>query len=99
MTYIEKLKDAIRQMHGCASVHLNSHRQTEKFRGAIVWDGTVEVFKLVDHPSVDLCYAWASLEGKDDSKTRFAIVLHKPPVDTPQKAVQAFIVNQHKSGQ
>jgi len=40
------------------------------------------------------CYAWAHLEDDQSGKQQVVTVLHQPPVDSPQKAVQAAIVQE-----
>ncbi|MDO8750484.1 MAG: hypothetical protein Q7K03_05000 [Dehalococcoidia bacterium] len=62
----------------------------ETFQGQTVWEGTVQVFELQGHPTASRCYAWShATQGK---KRRFVAVLHQGPVDSPEKAVRAAIV-------
>lgn len=68
---------------------------TETFEGQTVWDGDVQVFDLIDCPEASRAYAW-SFETTG-GRRRFVVVLHKPPVDSPQKAVQAAIVSDNRS--
>lgn len=56
---VEPQKIAIRTLHGCDSSHVESVRVIEVFRGETVWDGQVEVFDLIDHPTAKRAYAWA----------------------------------------
>lgn len=49
----------------------------------------MHVFELTGHPTATRAYAW--------SKRRFFAVLHQPPVDSPQAAVRAAIVAEHRS--
>jgi hypothetical protein len=67
----------------------------EKFRGRVVWDGVVEVFRLYGQPNAVLCYAWSHKEG---SGSRAVAVLEIPPVDSPVTAVRAAIVADSKNG-
>jgi hypothetical protein len=65
---------------------------TETFEGQTVWDGDVQVFDLIDCAEADRSYAWSyETEG---GRRRFFVVLHKPPVDSPNKAVQAAIASE-----
>lgn len=90
--YIESLQDAIRHLHGCESTWLESVPVKEVFEGQTVWEGTVQVFALHGHPEATRCYAWShATTGK---KRRFVAVLHKPPVDSPEKAVRAAIIQE-----
>jgi len=57
---------------------------------------TLLVFIIKGHPQADKCYAWSSpIEGS--TKRRYYAVLHIPPIDSPEKAVRASIVHDHKS--
>ena len=87
MTDIEALAVAIRKAHGCDATHTASVPLVETFRGATVWAGVVEVF-TIRHPEASTCYAW-SYDG--DRERQYVTVLGKPPITTPQRAVQAHI--------
>jgi hypothetical protein len=84
------LLDAIRHMHGCEGVHVQSVPVRETFQGQVVWEGEVQVFALADHPTATRCYAWS--HATEGTKRRFVAVLHAPPVDSPIAAVRASIV-------
>ncbi len=47
---IERLQQAIRDLHGLESTHLRSESVRETFRGETVWEGMVEVFAVTGHP-------------------------------------------------
>ena len=68
---------------------------TETFEGQTVWDGDAQVFELIDCPESDCAYAWScETEG---GRRRFFVVLRKPLVDSPQKAVEASIAAGYKN--
>ncbi len=67
----------------------------ETFQGRTVWEGIVQVFDLIGHPEATRCYAWS--HETDEGKRRYVAVLHKPPVDSPEKAVQAAIIQESRS--
>lgn len=90
---IQALRTAIQDLHGCKAVHLRSEAVTETFQGQLVWAGTVEVFSVLVCDDVELCYAW---QYEKDGKPEYVAVLGKPPIDSSQKAVQAFIVSRAK---
>ncbi len=90
------LTQAIHRLHGCDSTHVESVRVTETFEGETIWDGEVEVFDLIDHPTAQMAYAWT--HEKDDGKLLHVAVLHKSPVDSPRAAVRALIAAEHASG-
>ena len=71
---------------------------TETFKGETVWDGAVQIFDLIDHPTAQRAYAWShAVEGSENR--RFVVVLHIGPVDSPLKAVRASIVEGYRSKQ
>lgn len=86
--YLDRLKDAIRRLHGCDATHVESVPVKETFRGKTVWDGTVEVFSLVGHSDAARCFAWSH---EDNGGERFVAVLGITPVDSPLAAVRAAI--------
>lgn len=97
MNNIESLQKAIKKLHGCESIHIESVPIKELYGGQVVWDGVVEVFVLKGHPQAKRCYAWSHVEGiEGDKGSRFIAVLELPPVDSPRKAVQAAIVSESK---
>jgi len=91
---IEALAEAIHNLHGCEALWVKAVPVKETFQGQTVWEGVVQVFELQGHPEATRCYAWSyETEG---GKRRFFAVLHKPPVDSPQAAVRAAIVAEHR---
>src|SRR4051794_6429142 len=92
---VEKLRDAIKRLHGCDSSHAQSVRVTESYQGRTVWDGVVSVFVLKDHPQADTCYAWSY--KRDDGSDRYFAVLKMPPVTSAETAVRAAIVSEFKN--
>jgi hypothetical protein len=68
--------------------HEFGHSVVEPFEGKTAWQGTVEVFDLIDHPKSKRAYAWTYRQG-DQNKS--VAVLGMPPVDSPQTAVRAAI--------
>lgn len=95
MTDHSALHEAIRRLHGCESRHFQSVPIRETFQGQVVWDGTVEVFDLIGHPSAKRCYAWS--HKNDDGSDQFVAVLDSPPVYSAITAVRAAIVAELKS--
>lgn len=93
---IKALSKAIFNLHGCKSKWLESVPVKETFQGETVWEGVVEVFELIDHPTAKRCYAWSYLVD-ESGKRKFIAVLEKGPVDSPEKAVRAAIIKDHKA--
>ena len=86
---IPALQDVIRQLHGCEAIHVTTVPLHETHEGKTVWEGDVEVFQLVGHPTATRAYAWS--EATTGSKRRLFAVLHGLLVDSPAKAVAASI--------
>lgn len=93
MTYLEHLAEAIKQMHGCNAVYVDSKPVKEVFEGRTIWDGEVAVFMLSGHPKAAVAFAWGY--PPDSPKTIHA-VLGIGPVDSPENAVKAFIASEIK---
>ena len=93
---IKDLQKAILNLHGCKSKWIESIPVKETFRGQTVWEGVVQVFDLLDHPTAKKCYAW-SHAIEHSNKRKFFAVLHQGPVDSPEKAVRAAIVSKHNA--
>ena len=92
----EELKKVIERLHNCVAQFLKTFHVREIFQGNPVWEGIVFVFALEGHPQADKCYAWSSpIEGS--TKRRYYAVLHIPPIDSPEKAVRASIIYDHKT--
>lgn len=90
------LKQAVERLHHCQASFLEDVAVVEKFGEKTVWQGIVSVFGIKGHPQADKCYAWSSpIEGS--TKRRYFAVLHIPPVDSPEKAVRAAIIQDYKA--
>jgi hypothetical protein len=93
----KELIEAIEKLHNCKASYLDGVFVIEKFRNKTVWQGIVHIFRLIDHPQSEKCYVWYSNNPKT-RKQKFYAVLHLPPIDSPEKAVRASIVYDHKVG-
>jgi hypothetical protein len=97
VNYIEELKDVIRRLHGVESTHVKSVPVKETFQGQTVWKGIVEVFDLKNHPTASRIYAWAHDTDDPKKPRRHVTVLHLDPVDSPETAVKAAIIQDYRS--
>lgn len=95
MSYIEELRDVIRRLHGVEATHVESVAVKEMFKGETVWEGVVEVFDLVGHPTAHRVYAWAH-DGKRPKESSVA-VLHIEPITSAAAAVRAALVQEFRS--
>lgn len=92
---IAQLSKAIYNLHGCESKFVEPVPIKEMFQCQVVWEGIVQIFDLIDHPTAKKCYAWShAVEGS--SKRSFYVVLHQGLVNSPEKAVRAAIVADNK---
>jgi hypothetical protein len=96
---IKELQDVIRKLHGSETTHVETVPVKETFQGQTVWEGTVEVFDLLDHPTARRIYAWSHDTDDPENPRRHVTVLHLPPAITPLKAVQASIVSDYREQQ
>lgn len=92
-TNLALLATAIDTKHNCRAIHLESVRVVQPAEGEVVWDGVVEVFTLIGHGSVKLCYGW--VESTSDSQHQYVTVLQKGPVVSPETAVKAWLTSEH----
>ena len=92
------LRVAVEGLHDCEALFAYEIDITERFNDEVVWEGSVSVFDLEGHPSASECYAWSEpVKGSD--KRRFFAVLKVSPVDSPEAAVRASIMSDHKTAQ
>ena len=88
-TSIAALQQAILDKYGCDSVWVESVPVKGTSRGRVDWDGVVEVFDLIDHPSAPRCYAWTHEDTESD--VRVVAILHHGKIDSPRNAVRAAL--------
>ena len=93
---IAQLKHAVEGQHGGTATLTGSVPVKETYEGQAVWEGIVHVFDLDDHPSATVAYAWSS-PIKGNTKRRYFAVLHLGGIRSPQDAVRAAIVAEHRS--
>ena len=86
----EALREAIQNLHDCGSTFIESIPVHEMFMGKTVWEGSVELFSLIDHPKAKHCYAWS--RRTEETARRFYAVLHLGGVTDALMAVRASIV-------
>jgi hypothetical protein len=97
VTYIDELRDVIRKLHGVESKHVESVPVTETFQGRTVWDGVVEVFDLIGHPSAARLYAWSHQTDDPKQPRQHVTVLHTDPITSPLLAVRAVIIQEFRA--
>jgi hypothetical protein len=84
--YLGRLKAMIQQSYNCGAVHFTTVTVHEVLPDRTIWQGEVEVFNLINHPTAKHCYGWPY--GKPE---RFITVLELPPVTDAQSAVRVGI--------
>lgn len=92
---IADLRQAVERLHACRASLSEVVRVREHFRDEAVWEGTVHVFDISDHPKASVCYAWSAKVDNSDRR-RFYAVLGEPPINSAADAVRASIVVDHK---
>jgi hypothetical protein len=94
---IRELQDVIRRLHGAEAKHVESVPVTETFHGKTVWEGVVEVFELVGHPTASRAYGWSHDTDDPENPRRHVTVLHLHPIKSAQDAVRAAIAKEFRS--
>lgn len=89
-----RLQRAIKETHGCESLHIESVAVKVVFKGQTAWAGTVEVFGLIDHAKAKRAFAWSYRDG---NQNKTVAVLAIPPADTPQNAVKMAIASERRA--
>jgi hypothetical protein len=97
LTPIEELRDVIRRLHEADSTHVASVPVKEIFQGRTVWDGIVEVFDLIGHPTASRLYAWSHDTDDPVASRRHVTVLHAEAVTSPILAVRAAIIQEFRN--
>ena len=92
----EELKEVVENLHNCVASFIEDIAVIEKFENKTIWKGIVSIFNLKDHQQATKAYAWAS-PTENTKKHRYYAVLNIPPIDSPEKAVRASIVQDYKS--
>ncbi len=87
---ISEFEKAIQATHDCRSSFRYRIEVREEWEHRTVWEGDVLVFNLIDHPTALTCYAWSV-------GSEVTAVLSVWPVDSPEKAVRASIVESFRS--
>ena len=87
--YITWLQDAFKKLHGCEARYVETVPVVERSKTKTIWEGEVEVFDLIGHPTARRGYAWAY--NKEKGSETIA-VLGLPPIFSARTAVQAAIV-------
>jgi hypothetical protein len=91
----DQLRRVVESMHSCQAQFVQAVPVQETFKDQLVWEGTVHVFDLEDHPTATRAYAWSSpIEGS--AKRRFFAVLHAGGIRSPADAVRAAIVAEYR---
>ena len=91
----DELRQAVERLQRCRATLREVVPVVERFEGRTAWDGVVHVFDVSGHPTATTCYAWSSpVEGSE--RRRFYAVLKMPPIASPEDAVRASIVADHR---
>lgn len=97
MTYLEELRDVIRRVHGVEATYVESVPVKEMFQGRTAWEGVVEVFDLIGHPTAVRVYAWSHDTDDPANPKRHVTVLHSHPIKSAEAAVKAAIIQEFRN--
>lgn len=97
MTYLDELRDVIRRLHGVDSKHVVSIPVKETHKGDTIWEGVVEVFELIGHPSASRLYAWSHATDDPENPQKHVTVLHCHPIQSARDAVRAAIIQEFRA--
>jgi hypothetical protein len=94
--YIAELQAVFLKLHNCDATYVETVPVVEQFQGETIFQGDVEVFDLEGHPKATRGYGWGYTTTEGGGR-RYFTVLELPPVDSPQKAVQAAVMSEIKN--
>jgi hypothetical protein len=97
VSYLDELRNVIKELHGVDATYIRSVPVKEIFNNQVVWDGVVEVFDLINHPTAKMIYAWSHDTDDPNNPKRHVTVLHIHPIKSARDAVRAAIVQEFKS--
>ena len=78
-------QQAIRATHSAEAELVDTVEVDERFEGEPIWQGTVHVFRILDHHQAERCYCWEDGAG-------IVCVLGSGPITSAVKAVRASIL-------
>jgi hypothetical protein len=93
----EDLNQAVERLPHCQTSFMKHAAMVGKLGEKTVWQGVLAVLGIKGHPQAEKCHAWSSPLERITTRRHYA-VLHIPPGDSPEKAVRAAIVQDHKPG-
>ena len=96
MSDIRELQEVIWKTHGAVAEHTQSVPVKEFHGGNLIWQGVVEVFRLIGHPKTDKVYAWTHETDDPEHPKRSVTVLQVHPIQSARDAVRAAIVQEIK---
>ena len=97
MKSLKELRDVIRRVHGVEATFVESVPVKEMFQGTTVWEGTVETFDLIAHPTAARAYAWSHETNDPANPMRHVTVLHSHAIKSARDAVKASIIQEPRN--
>jgi hypothetical protein len=86
---MDQLARAIEELHDATALWEATVRMRQTFGRHVVCEDKVQMFRLLGHPSAQLCFAWQSETELGKKETH--VVLRLPPVDSAEDAVRSVI--------
>jgi hypothetical protein len=91
---IPELKRHVEASHNCTAKFYKKEPVVKRFKGQTVWDGTVNIFRLENHPTAKWCYAWTTIE--DSGERKFYLILGISPMPNALEAVRISIIGENQ---
>lgn len=86
---IEKYTAAISDLLGCEANHLHATEVFLEGGDCPIFEGEIDTFDLVNHPTADQAFAWSYCE--DDGSIRYLALLKSAEIPSPADAVATAI--------
>jgi hypothetical protein len=85
------LKETVEERCRCPCRHAGVARVCEYGDGGLMWEGDVQTFELVGHPTAKVCFAF--VVGRGDGKCQ-QVTAVGPPIKSPEWAVRVFLMRE-----
>jgi len=92
----DALAIAVEKLHGGKATFERTEAVEERAGDLVVWKGSVSVYKLTEHTTATLCYAWI-VPADVTHRERYIAVLHAGKIDSPAQAVRASLLAESRS--
>lgn len=88
------LRDAIRAQYGVESEHVGVEHVVETCDDCVLWEGIVDVFRVLDDPRAAFIYVWPESDAGD--RSCHVAVFGAPPIRGARDAVHAVMATRRR---